>query len=58
MLKLVDKSLKMNGMSIYLKVSPQKILTNFKEGKNNSVKEKLGKNHLNQEIGMTSNASN
>lgn len=58
MQKLVDKSLKMNVMFIYLKISPCKILTYFKGKNDNSVKEKLGRNYLNQGIKITSNTSN
>lgn len=58
MLKLVDKSLKMNVMFIYLKISPHKVHIYFKEKRNNSVKEELGRNYLNQENNITSNASN
>lgn len=58
MQKIVDKSLKMNVMFIYLKISPHIVLIYFKGKKDNSVKEKLGRNHLNQEIKITSNTSN
>lgn len=47
----------MNVMFMYLKISLHKVLIYFKEKRNNSVKKELGRNYLNQEINITSNAS-
>lgn len=58
MLKLVDKCMKVNGVFIYLKVSPHKLLIYFKEKWNNCGGKRVGRKYLNQEINITCNASN